>query len=269
MSHRHEPSHLSVASDYAGKARGPALGFIVLTLATAGRVLRQIVHDKRTLALLLLVPALLIGLVAWIFTETDVFDRIAGQMIAMFPFVTMFLVTSIATLRERRSGTLERLLTMPLSKGNFILGYAVAFGFLALLQSMVCVSWAVVVCGFDPGEHMVIFVSTTILSGLLGTSLGLFASAFATSEFQAVQFMPALVFPQILLSGLFLPTDQLPDVLEFVAHLLPMTYAFDALTELAGADPDLVVVGRDDAVLGGFIVVLLLLGSLSLRRRTR
>lgn len=239
------------------------------TIATSRRVLAQVVHDRRTLALLLIVPALLIGLVAWIFTETPVFDRIAGQLIAMFPFVTMFLVTSIATLRERRSGTLERLLTMPLSKADFILGYALAFGLLALVQSVICVSWAVLVCGFDPGDHLVVFVATTMLNGILGTAFGLFASAFAATEFQAVQFMPAFVFPQILLAGLFLPTDQLPRALEILAHLMPMTYAFDALTEVTAAAPDLRAVAVDDAVLGGFVVLLLTLGSLSLRRRSR
>ncbi|RBP67932.1 ABC-2 type transport system permease protein [Brevibacterium sanguinis] len=239
------------------------------TIATSRRVLAQVVHDRRTLALLLIVPALLIGLVAWIFTETPVFDRIAGQLIAMFPFVTMFLVTSIATLRERRSGTLERLLTMPLSKADFILGYALAFGLLALVQSIICVSWAVLVCGFDPGDHLVVFVATTMLNGILGTAFGLFASAFAATEFQAVQFMPAFVFPQILLAGLFLPTDQLPRALEILAHLMPMTYAFDALTEVTAAAPDLRAVAVDDAVLGGFVVLLLTLGSLSLRRRSR
>ncbi len=239
------------------------------TIATTRRVLTQIAHDKRTLGLLLVVPALLIGLVAWIFSETPVFDHIAGQLIAMFPFVTMFLVTSIATLRERRSGTLERLLTMPVSRADFIFGYAIAFGLLALAQSIICVSWAVFVCGFDPGDHVAVFVATTMLNGILGTAFGLFASAFAATEFQAVQFMPALVFPQILLAGLFLPTDQLPRALEFVAHLLPMTYAFDALTEVTVADPDMSAVAFDNAVLGGFVVVLLTLGSLSLRRRTR
>ncbi len=104
-------------------------------LATAERVLTQIRHDHRTLALLLLVPALLIGLVAWIFTDTPVFASIGPAMIALFPFIVMFLVTSIATLRERRSGTLERLLSLPLGKGEFILGYALAFGLLAVVQT--------------------------------------------------------------------------------------------------------------------------------------
>src|SRR6185312_13734271 len=116
------------------------------TLATAGRVLAQIRHDPRTVALLLVVPSLLIGLVAWIFTETNVFASIGPAIIALFPFIVMFLVASISTLRERRSGTLERLLTMPLGKGSFVLGYALAFGLLSILQTAIAVAFAVWVC---------------------------------------------------------------------------------------------------------------------------
>ena len=119
------------------------------TFATAGRVLSQIRHDPRTIGLLLVVPSLLIGLVAWMFTDTDTFASIGPAMLALFPFIVMFLVTSIATLRERRSGTLERLFSMPLGKGDFILGYALAFGVLAVFQTAIAVSFAVWVCGLE------------------------------------------------------------------------------------------------------------------------
>ena len=112
------------------------------TLATAGRILTQIRHDPRTIVLLLIVPSLLIGLVAWIFSDTDTFQTIGPSMIALFPFIVMFLVTSITTLRERRTGTLERLLSTPLGKGDLILGYTLAFGLLAVLQSAVAVAFA-------------------------------------------------------------------------------------------------------------------------------
>ena len=115
---------------------------LVRTFSSTGRVLTQVRHDPRTVGLLLVVPSLLIGLVAWIFTDTDVFQTIGPAMIALFPFIVMFLVTSIATLRERRSGTLERLFSMPLGKGDFILGYALAFGLLAVFQTAIAVSFA-------------------------------------------------------------------------------------------------------------------------------
>ncbi|MGY5766016.1 ABC transporter permease [Brachybacterium sp. DNPG3] len=238
------------------------------TLATAERVLRQIRHDRRTLALLLVVPSLLLMLVAWIFSDTPVFDGIAPSLIAMFPFITMFLVTSIATLRERRSGTLERLLSMPVGKGDLIIGYALAFGLLAVVQSLVCVGVAVWVCGVDIGEHPTLLLLAAALNGVLGTSLGLFTSAFAATEFQVVQFMPVFVFPQILLAGLFVPTEDLPTGLEQLSRILPMTHSFEALAELAAPDADLSAAGAHIAVICGFTVAFLVIGSLSLRRRT-
>ena len=192
-------------------------------------MLNQVRHDPRTLALLLLVPALLVGLVAWIFTDTPVFAQIGPAMIALFPFIVMFLVTSIATLRERRSGTLERLLSLPLGKADFILGYALAFGALAIVQTGIAVGFAVWVCGLEVAGNLGLLFAVAIADALLGTSLGLLASAFARSEFQVVQFMPAFVFPQILLGGIFLPRDQLPEVLEKIGDWLPLSHAIDAL----------------------------------------
>lgn len=120
------------------------------TLATAGRVLRQLSHFPRSIALMLLAPSLLVGLFAWLFSDQDgVFDSIGRAILALFPFVVMFLVTSITTLPERRSGALERLMTTPLGKGDFIVGYALAFAVLTVLQALVTVTFAVVVCGLQ------------------------------------------------------------------------------------------------------------------------
>ena len=132
------------------------------TAATAARVLTQIRHDPRTIALMLVVPSLLIGLMAWIFTDTEVFQHIGPAMIALFPFVVMFLVTSIATLRERRSGTLERLLSMPLAKGEFIFGYALAFTLVAVLQTVIAVSFAILVLGLEISGSLVLLFSVMI-----------------------------------------------------------------------------------------------------------
>lgn len=237
-------------------------------LATTQRVLGQIRHDHRTLALLLLVPALLIGLVAWIFTDTPVFARIGPAMIALFPFVVMFLVTSIATLRERRSGTLERLLALPLGKGEFILGYALAFGLLAVLQTAIAVGFAVWVCGLEVSGNLWLLFAVAVADALLGTALGLLASAFARTEFQVVQFMPALIFPQILLGGIFLPRDQLPDVLEAIGDWLPLSQAIDALNAVSRNDQDAGYILLRLGFIAAWIVVSIALGSVTLRRRT-
>lgn len=237
-----------------------------LTAATALRVLRQLAGDHRTIALILVVPCVLLGLLAWVYVDTSVFDRAGPSLLGVFPMVVMFVVTSVATLRERQSGTLERLLTTPLGKADFMLGYALAFGAIAILQAVVATSFAVWVAGLDVAGPLWMLLVVALLSALLGTSLGLLASGFAQTEFQAVQFLPAFVLPQFLLCGLLVPRDQMGDVLSAVSDLLPLSYVVDAMLEVsAETEPE---AGLPVLVLVGFIVLALALGSATLRRRS-
>lgn len=239
-----------------------------LTLATAGRVLRQVRADHRTLAMLLVVPCLLIGLLAWIFDGTPVFDTIGGPLLGIFPFVVMFLITSVATLRERTSGTLERLLSTPLSKADFLVGYALAFGALAVVQALIATGFAVWVCGLDVAGPSWLLVLVAVADALLGTAIGLFVSAFARTEFQAVQFMPAFVLPQFLLCGLLVARDQMPDVLHWISNVLPLSYAVDAMTTVSTRSDATAEVLADVGIVMAFVVAALLGGALTLRRRT-
>jgi ABC-2 type transport system permease protein len=241
-----------------------------VTLATAGRVLRQLRHDHRTLALLLAVPSLLLTLLWWIFDERSpqVFDRVGGVLVCLFPFLVMFLVTSIATLRERSSGTLERLFTMPMGKADLLLGYAIGFGLVALLQAGIAVTVAVWPLGLDLAGSPWLLLVIAVADALLGVALGLFVSAFARTEFQAVQFMPVVVLPQFLLGGFLLPREQMPRLLELLSDVLPLSYAIDA-ARLVTATPDLTAqLGRDLGVVFGVAIALLGLGAATLRRRT-
>lgn len=154
--------------------------------------------------LLLVVPSLLIGMMAWLFSNTPVFNRVGPATLALFPFIIMFPITSISTLRERRSGTLEKLPTLPISKLDYILGYTLAFGFLAILQAAIAVAFAVWVCGLTITGSIGLLLLVALADAVLGTTLGLSASAFARTEFQVVQFMPALIFPQVLLGSITL-----------------------------------------------------------------
>jgi ABC-2 type transport system permease protein len=235
------------------------------TLATAGRVLGQIRHDPRTVMLLLVVPSLLIGLMAWLFDDTPVFAQVGPAMLALFPFIIMFLITSISTLRERRSGTLERLLTLPLGKLDFILGYTLAFGLLAILQAAIAVGFAVWVCGLEISGSIWLLLAVALADAVLGTTLGLLASAFAQTEFQVVQFMPALVFPQVLLGGILLPRDQMPDA---ISDWLPLSHAIDALNAVSRDSEDAAYVGGKLLIIAAFAVGAIVLGSITLRRRT-
>lgn len=239
-----------------------------LTVATAGRVLRQIRHDRRTLALLLVVPCVLMGLLAWIYNETPLFDRIGAPLLGMFPFLMMFLVTSIATLRERQSGTLERLLALPLAKADLIGGYALAFGLLAAVQALIAATFAVYVLGLDTAGDAWLLIVVAVIDCLLGTALGLFLSAFAATEFQAVQFMPAFVLPQFLLCGLLVPREQLPDLLHWFSDVLPLSYAVDAMQSISVDPNGTGDVVRDMLVVLAFVVVLVGAGAATLRRRT-
>lgn len=240
-----------------------------ITLAVALRVLTQLRRDHRTLAMLLVLPCVLMSLFWWMFQDSPapIFDRLGPGLLALFPFIIMFLVTSVTTLRERASGTLERLLSMPMGKLDFLLGYAVAFGLVAAVQSGLAVALSVGLLGLDVSGPGWLLVVVAMADAVLGTALGLFVSAFAQTEFQAVQFMPAVVIPQLLLCGLFVPRDRLPALLEAISDVLPLSYAVDAMTSLV-VTTQTAEVWRDLGVVAGFSLVVLALGAATLRRRT-
>ncbi|MFD3521906.1 ABC transporter permease [Streptomyces sp. NPDC058653] len=239
------------------------------TLATAARVLRQLRHDPRSIALMILVPCVMLFLLRHVFdADARTFDAIGASLLGIFPLITMFLVTSIATLRERTSGTLERLLAMPLGKADLIVGYALAFGALAIVQSLLATGLAVWGLGLDVVGSPWLLLLVALLDALLGTALGLFVSAFASSEFQAVQFMPAVIFPQLLLCGLFTARENMQPVLEAISNVLPMSYAVDGMNEVL-RHPD--ITGnfvRDVLIVTGCAILVLGLGAATLRRRT-
>ena len=237
-------------------------------VVTAARVLAQLRGDHRTVALMLLVPCVLIGLLAWVYEGGPLFDRVGPMLVGIFPFVVMFVVTSVTTLRERTSGTLERLLTTPLGKVELMTGYALAFGLMALVQGVVVTAFALWVCGLDVAGPAWALVGLVVLSALLGTALGLLASAFARTEFQAVQLMPALVLPQLLLCGLLVTRAQLPRVLELVSDVLPLSYAVDAGRVIATQPQPWSDLAQPVVVMLGWVVAALVVGSLTLRRRT-
>jgi ABC-2 type transport system permease protein len=240
-----------------------------VTLAVAGRVLTQVRRDHRTLAMLVVLPTLLMVLLWWMFADTPgrTFDAVGPGLLAIFPFVVMFLVTSVTTLRERSSGTLERLLAMPMGRLDFLLGYAIAFGLVAAVQSAVAVGVSVGLLGLDVSGPVWLLTVVAVADAVLGSALGLFVSAFAQTEFQAVQFMPAVVVPQILLCGLFVPRDRLPDVLGALSDVLPLSYAVDAMQHLV-ASTSTGEVWTDLAVVACFAAAGLGLGAVTLRRRT-
>lgn len=241
-----------------------------VTLATARRILLQLMHDKRTIALMLVAPILLMSLLYWVFSDNNkLFDTVAPALLGVFPFVIMFLVTSITTLRERTGGTMERLMALPIGKGDIIAGYAISFAVFGIVQSLVTSTFAIYVLGMDVVGPQWFVVVVAMVDTLLGVSLGLFTSAFARTEFQAVQFLPIFILPQLLVCGLFVPLVYLPDLLEAIAYGLPLTYAVDALNLVTQHTEVTSEMWRDVWILFGFIVAALVLASLTLRRRVK
>jgi ABC-2 type transport system permease protein len=245
-----------------------------ITFAVAARVLHQLRRDHRTLAMLLVLPCVVLTLLWWMFEGNGAgFTKLGPPLLALIPFIVMFLVTSVTTLRERSSGTLERLLAMPTGKGDFLGGYALAFGLVAAVQSLLAVLLCVLVLDLNVSGPVWMLVVVAVADAVLGTALGLFVSAFAQTEFQAVQFMPAVVIPQILLCGLFIARDALPRVLEVISDLLPLSYAVDAMTTVSTATSDGFggvdgSVWSDLGIVAGFALAGLALGAATLRRRT-
>jgi ABC-2 type transport system permease protein len=240
-----------------------------VTLAVAGRVLAQLRRDHRTVAMLLVVPCVLLTLLWWMFDGDElIFNQFGPPLLALFPFIVMFLVTSVTTLRERSSGTLERLLSMPMGKADLLIGYALAFGAIALVQALVAVGLTVGLLGLEVSGPVWMLAVVAVLDAVLGTARGLFVSAFAQTEFQAVQFMPAVVLPQLLLCGLFVARDDLPPVLHAVADVLPLSYAVDAMNQVTVSETLSRDLALDLLVVGGFVVAALGLGAATLRRRT-
>lgn len=239
-------------------------------VATNQRILRQLSHDHRSVALIFLVPVVLMTLLWWLYSDNEIiFDRIAPALLGIFPFTIMFLITSITTLRERTNGTLERVLVTPVAKLDIILGYTIAFGILAVIQSLIASGVAILFLGMDVAGPEWFVILIALINALLGTALGIFLSAFARTEFQAVQFMPAFIFPQFLVCGLLLPLDQMPNVLESIAYYLPLTYAVDALQRVVVETNLSQEAWRDVVVVLGFIFMAIIFGAVTLRRRSK
>lgn len=235
--------------------------------ATARRVSQQLRHDPRTVVLMLVMPSLLLALLRYVFDSERAFAASAPALLGVFPLTLMFLVTSITTLRERTSGTLERLMTTPIAKLDLLVGYAMAFGVVALAQVVLAVATSVAL-GLDVGGSIGWLLLVAVADALLGVALGLLSSAFARTEFQAIQFMPVVVLPQLLLCGLFQPRDEMARLLGWASDVMPLSYAVEALQRVAYDGGVGATYTRDLLVVLACAVAGLALAAATLRRQT-
>lgn len=240
-----------------------------LLRATVLRILKQLHHDKRSIAMILGVPLVLLTLLYFMFeSQPQVFSGVALIMLGIFPFFIMFLLTSVTMLRERTNGALERLFTTPIGKLDLLLGYGTAFGLAAAIQATLATTYAYLVLGLETRGSAWLVVIVAIINAQLGVALGLLASAFARTEFQAVQFMPLIALPQILLCGLFVPRDQMAGWLEGLSHAMPLAYSVEALQEVGVNASATSLMWRDIAIVVAVILVAQVLAAVTLRRRT-
>ncbi|WP_329049957.1 ABC transporter permease [Amycolatopsis sp. NBC_01488] len=239
-----------------------------LTLATTRRILTQLRHDPRTVVMLIVVPTLLMVLLRYVFNSTLVFSHVAPALLGVFPFLIMFLIASITTLRERTTATLERLMTLPIGRLDLLFGYALAFGAIAVVQVALAAGVSLWWLGLDLAGSVVMLLVIAVLDALLGMALGLFVSAFARTEFQAIQFMPVFVLPQILLCGLFVPRADMGWLLRWLSDVMPLSYAVEALTRVTASSTIDAVILRNLVVVACCALLALMLGAATLRRRT-
>ncbi|MCC9180412.1 MULTISPECIES: ABC transporter permease [Mycolicibacterium] len=267
VSDRHPPAH----RDRGQRSRLSPEAY----LATTTRILRQLAADHRSVAMILVVPSLIIALMYFMFQNAprppgapSPFNNACLIMLGVFPLIVMFLITSITMQRERVSGTLERILTTPLRRFDLLAAYGTAFSIAAAAQATLACVVAFWLLGFDTAGSPVLVFLIAIINAVLGVGLGLLCSAFARTEFQAVQFMPVVIAPQLLLCGIIVPRGALPEWLQWISNVLPASYALEALQQVGAYSEPTGIAVRDIAVVIGFAVLALCLAAATLRRRT-
>ena len=245
-------------------------------LTTTARIAAQLRADPRTVGIIIVMPLLLVTLLYYVFVDVPVppggrgaFDSLGPMMLAILPMMLMFIVTSVTMLRERTSGTLERLLTTPLSRWNLLASYGAVFGFLGVLQATLLGLLVLGPMGVEIAGPAWMLILLALLDALVGVAFGLLASAFARSEFQAVQFMPLFIGPQLFLCGLFVPKEHMPDALAAVADVLPMTWAVDSVADVVANETVSAESWGRVGLLAGIVVVFLFVASRSMPRQTR
>jgi len=236
------------------------------TFIIAGRVVRQLTRDRRTMALIFLVPLVVMTLIGLSFPRTSVLDYIAPALLATLALFFGFLLTGISFLRERSQGTLERLMASPVSRLDIVVGYLCGFLIFALAQTLIILLFTVYVLKVSYyGDLWQIFVfQVVVITGAV--SLGIFISTFARNEFQMVQFIPLIILPQVFLCGVIWPVEQMPDYLQWLSAVLPLTYAVDGLRNIMLSGKNLMDLGFELGVLVGFAVLMSIIAAVTVRR---
>ncbi len=228
------------------------------------RILRQFVRDKRTLGLMIVAPMLILALMNVVFAE-EVFDNIAPFLIVFFVFFFVFLIAGVSFLRERTSGTLERLMATPIKRWELVIGYVAGFGIFTLIQSSIIVLFTIYILDIQMVGSIFYILIVTFTTAITALTLGTLLSAFARNELQMVQFIPLVVVPQVFFSGLF-SIEAMPNWLQKVSLVMPLTYAGEAMKDIMIRGKGLEEIVGNVLLLFGFSLLFILLNIRALKK---
>jgi ABC-2 type transport system permease protein len=201
--------------------------------------------------------------------DLDLLDYFGAAFIGLIVFFLVFVVTIVSFLRERSQGTLERLMASPLRRGEIVIGYMLGFTVIALVQAAEVLVFSLAVLKVHNQGNVILIFGLEALMAISAVNLGIFLSMFARTEFQAVQFIPLVIVPQVLLSGILFPVSTEPTPLQYLSDALPLTYAVNGLRDIMikGADLTWPSLQLDVGVVAGFCVLVIVAGIATLRRR--
>jgi ABC-2 type transport system permease protein len=236
-------------------------------LAIAARIAREIRRDRRSLALIIGAPIIVMSLIGFSFQDQkSVLNEVAPALIATMAMFFVFVLTGISFLRERSQGTLERLLSTAVSRSDLLIGYLTGFLIFALAQSIIILMYTLFVVDVDYAGKIWDIIAILLIVTIASVSMGIFISTFAKNELQVVQFIPLLIAPQIFLSGMILPTSQLPKYFQVVSGALPLTYVNRALRDIILRGASLTDVSTEITVLILFAVGMLTAAAITVRK---
>jgi len=237
------------------------------TIAIAVRVVRQILRDRRSVALIVIAPLVVMSLVGFSFQDQPlILNQAAPALVGVFALIFTFILTAVSFLRERSQGTLERLLVTPVGRADLLVGYLLGFLLFAGAQSVILLLFTVFAFDINyQGDLWQVFVVLMVLT-VVGVNLGIFVSTFANNEFQVVQFIPILLAPQIFLSGVVLPVSQMPGYFQGLSKAFPLTYAIRALRNMMLRGEGMGANGFEIGLLAAFAVGLLIAAAATVRR---
>lgn len=197
--------------------------------------------------------------------DTIFFDQLSPILVGFFVFFFVFLISGIALLRERTTGTLERLLATPIQRRDIVFGYLLGYGLFALVQTIIVVTYAVKVLDITLAGSFWHVVIINLTLALVALSLGILLSAFANSEFQMMQFIPIAIIPQVFFAGIF-PFESMAGWMQILAKCMPMYYGGNALVEVMYKGSGLSEITNELWALLGFALVFIVLNVVALKK---